>query len=319
MAYDILQLASQAALKAVQYGRSIAAARRIPTGLWIGPIHRAAWTLDFCGWNGMQCMVRTEAGWTPPFRRPPGTWHLYAPGVQYRELQDRPELQLEDAWLIFDLPKRHALFKPGLFAALHDPEDVLAPRVRALYALQQRGEPGAALAAHGLFLSLLGEVALAARRGRSGLPQAPWPVRNPESPSAAETESLLERLDALVCKRLANPPGLDELAEALNLSVSTLAHRFKAETGMTVVDRVRWLRVRAARGLLGRPGASVKSVAQELGFSSTFYFSRVFKEVAGIAPQACLRHAQTLRKRPEKPDNSLQTLTRAHPPRPGRA
>lgn len=301
MAYDILQLTSRAKLRTVEFRRRIAASRRVPAGLWIGPIHRAAWTLDYCGWDGMQCKVRVNGTWSPPFRRPAGTWHLYAPGVQYRELQERPGLQHEDTWLLFGLSGRDAFFKPGLFAALHDPEDVIAPRVRMLYALQQRGEPGSELAAHGLFLSLLGEVMLAARRGNTGLPQQPWLVRNPETPVAAGSEKLLEQLDALVSRRLADPPGLDELAEELNVSISTLAHRFKAETGMTVVDRMRWLRVRAARGLLGRPGASVKAVAQALGFSSAFYFSRVFKEVAGIAPQACLRHAKAQRSGFESP------------------
>ena len=69
------------------------------------------------------------------------------------------------------------------------------------------------------------------------------------------------------------------------MSVSSLAHRFKAETGMTPIERIRWLRVREAKRLLSREAATVKSVAAALRFSSPFYFSRVFKEVTGSTPQ----------------------------------
>ena len=66
-------------------------------------------------------------------------------------------------------------------------------------------------------------------------------------------------------------------------------HRFKAETGWTVIERIRWLRVRGARSLLSVSEASVKETASRLGFSSPFYFSKVFKEVAGLTPRDFLR------------------------------
>lgn len=289
MAYTILQLAADARLRLAELKTRAGASPRYVPRLWTNPISRTQWTLDYCGWEGMWAMVETGGRWSAPFARRPGTWHLYAPHVRYRERQDRPDLHDEDMWLIFTLARPQDVFRKGLFASIHDPEAVIPPRLRAMYALQQKGEPGGALAAHGLFLSMLGEIAAAARRGGDGDPARPWRVQQPGARADDGGGRLLERVDALASARLDDPPGVEELAEALSVSVSTLAHRFKAETGMTVVERIRWLRIRAARALLGRRGASVKSAAAELGFSSPFYFSKVFKEIAGILPQAYLR------------------------------
>jgi AraC-like DNA-binding protein len=54
------------------------------------------------------------------------------------------------------------------------------------------------------------------------------------------------------------------------------------------------LRLRMTRGaeLLLTPGASVKQVAEELGFADAFHFSRIFKKLMGLPPTqfARLRH-----------------------------
>ena len=93
----------------------------------------------------------------------------------------------------------------------------------------------------------------------------------------------------MINERLGDPPSLKQLADLLNMSVSSLTHRFKDETGMTVNERTRQLRIYAARESLAQPGASVKAVARDLGFSSPAYFSRVFKEQTGLTPQEFIR------------------------------
>jgi AraC-like DNA-binding protein len=44
------------------------------------------------------------------------------------------------------------------------------------------------------------------------------------------------------------------------------------------------LRMQRAAGLLLEPGALVKNVARELGYSDPFHFSRAFKRHFGFAP-----------------------------------
>jgi AraC-like DNA-binding protein len=73
------------------------------------------------------------------------------------------------------------------------------------------------------------------------------------------------------------------------MSPSSLCHRFNAETGGTVMGRVRWLRVREARRLLAEPGATLKDVARRLGFSSPFHLSAQFHRITGTTPSEYMR------------------------------
>jgi AraC-like DNA-binding protein len=42
----------------------------------------------------------------------------------------------------------------------------------------------------------------------------------------------------------------------------------------------------AAAGQLAQPGALVKNVAADLGFTNPFHFSRVFKSVFAVSPES---------------------------------
>ena len=189
------------------------------------------------------------------------------------------------------MARRWGPLKGRRFAVIADPAGRIADYVRSMYVHQQHGRPGSGVVIHGLFVAVLGEIGAAAKRGDAGTGEAPWCVESPEEAAGAREDRLLHRVDRTVSEALSSPPSLDELAEALHMSVSSLAHRFKAETGFTVVDRVRWLRIREARRLLAQPGATVKGAAHELGFSSPAYFSRVFTEVSGITPVSYLQRA----------------------------
>nr|MBA3847048.1 helix-turn-helix transcriptional regulator [Planctomycetota bacterium] len=96
--------------------------------------------------------------------------------------------------------------------------------------------------------------------------------------------ALAERVDAIIGRRLRRPPTLAEIARELGMSESSLSHRFKRDTGLSVMERSRALRIEAARAMLLRDGTSVKSAARQLGFSSAFHLSRVFTELCGLPP-----------------------------------
>lgn len=44
-------------------------------------------------------------------------------------------------------------------------------------------------------------------------------------------------------------------------------------------------RIAAAKRLLEKGDKKVYEIAQELGFESSFYFSKVFKKVTGLSPR----------------------------------
>ena len=73
------------------------------------------------------------------------------------------------------------------------------------------------------------------------------------------------------------------LAEACGMGVSAFAHRFRQETGTSPQAWVRRWRMTRARRLLDQ-GYSVVEVADRMGFSSAFAFSRTYLAVMGLRP-----------------------------------
>jgi two-component system response regulator YesN len=69
------------------------------------------------------------------------------------------------------------------------------------------------------------------------------------------------------------------------LSVSRLAHRFKEETGATLIEYLTWVRIGHAQRLLVETDKSCQKIADEVGYNNQSYFSRAFRRVVGITPR----------------------------------
>jgi AraC-like DNA-binding protein len=287
MAYDFLQPIPNVSIGLIE-NRRIHPAGTGPTA-WSRSYSHRPWTFDYCSFEGLRISLESPSLKLPPFKRSAGSWHLYAPGMSYREQMQRQELNVEALWMFFTLRGRFAPISGRPLTVILDPQERLVERVRTMYAIQNSGRPGSELAVHGLLLFILADIRAAAAGGGTGDPDSPFVLRNSEPLASAESALLLQRVDHIAERRINNLPSLDELAEILGMSVSSLMHRYRAETGMTVIDRFRWLRIREARRLLAQPGATVKTVAGKLNFSSPFYFSRVFSEVTRMSPQTYIR------------------------------
>jgi len=95
----------------------------------------------------------------------------------------------------------------------------------------------------------------------------------------------IRRLQVWLASRLAQPPSLSEMAEHIGMSPAHLAVVFKQETGLTPLEYMTGLRIEEAARRLRQPGeVSITDIALELGFSSSQYFSLVFKKVKGCSP-----------------------------------
>jgi AraC-like DNA-binding protein len=77
---------------------------------------------------------------------------------------------------------------------------------------------------------------------------------------------------------------IDRLAERAGLSASYFWALFKQKTGSTPVNVLIRLRMHQACHLLKATDLNVKTVAAVLGYKDSFYFSRQFKSVHGVAP-----------------------------------
>jgi AraC family transcriptional regulator len=94
----------------------------------------------------------------------------------------------------------------------------------------------------------------------------------------------MENALAVLASRLDDPPSLEELAEAANVSPFHFHRIWRAMTGETVARTIARLRIADAQQRLAVPDASVTSVAMETGFGSSQSFARAFRRVTGMSP-----------------------------------
>ncbi len=78
--------------------------------------------------------------------------------------------------------------------------------------------------------------------------------------------------------------GVAELADKVNMSRSNLLRRVKASAGISVSALIRQVRLQQAKDLLQDNSLTVSEVAFKVGFSSTSYFIRCYREAYGYTP-----------------------------------
>jgi len=101
-------------------------------------------------------------------------------------------------------------------------------------------------------------------------------------PVRSEFQDLLLWLQA----RLDAPPSLSEMAARVGLTPAHFTVAFKREVGQTPMEHLNNLRIEeAARRLVDQPGVAITAVAIDLGFSSSQYFSYVFRRLKGCSPR----------------------------------
>ncbi len=124
---------------------------------------------------------------------------------------------------------------------------------------------------------------LAHRRALNALEMALlwWDIQNPArrrvDPRVVEA---LEYLSHNLHRRV----SVGELAHAVHLSPSRLAHLFSQETGVTPRDYAEQQRLGRAKQLLEVTLLPVSEIARQAGFENQFYFAARFKKLTGRTP-----------------------------------
>lgn len=109
------------------------------------------------------------------------------------------------------------------------------------------------------------------------------PVRR-GGPRPARSTSLLMRINQQCMPHLDEAIGLKELASRMAISESYLRARFRRETGMSLGQHLRRLRLQKSMTLLLQSELSISQIAERCGFDSIFAFSRSFHQFAGLRP-----------------------------------
>ena len=81
------------------------------------------------------------------------------------------------------------------------------------------------------------------------------------------------------------PIGLADIAKASYMSVSRLAHVFKEQMGITLIDYLTSVRIGRAKQLLLATTQNCTEICFQVGYNNQSYFTRTFKRLVGMTPR----------------------------------
>lgn len=93
---------------------------------------------------------------------------------------------------------------------------------------------------------------------------------------------------------LGEPISISVLAKRIGYSDYYLSRKFKAETGDSVGDYIKFAKIERAKLLLTTTQMSIQSISDSLGFGTRNFFSETFRKIAGMPPAAYRKKHQYL-------------------------
>jgi AraC family transcriptional regulator len=107
------------------------------------------------------------------------------------------------------------------------------------------------------------------------------------------SEELFCRSTALIEARLGELTTLNEIAAAVGIRPSSVCRLFRRFHGISPYQYLLRRKMTLAAELLIETAASVKEVAQRVGFADPYHFSRCFKGVHGVSPSHLREYRST--------------------------
>lgn len=104
------------------------------------------------------------------------------------------------------------------------------------------------------------------------------------TPGRGDPNELVAAAETYLRGRFDEPIRMPDLAKHLGLSRARMFEVFKQTTGLTPNDYLLRYRVQRAQEMLAASDQAITDIALAAGFSSSQYFSRVFRKYAGLTP-----------------------------------
>jgi YesN/AraC family two-component response regulator len=105
----------------------------------------------------------------------------------------------------------------------------------------------------------------------------------------SEARRVVRKAMAYLHEHYMDSISLEDTARHVNMSKEYLARCFRQEMGVTLVTYLNRYRVDQAKTLLENGEMNLTEIALETGFSSSAYFSRVFRQETGASPSEYTR------------------------------
>jgi len=113
-------------------------------------------------------------------------------------------------------------------------------------------------------------------------------------PAQAEDQSqdskFLKKISGIILERMGESwISVEELAERMNVSHSSLQRKIKGLTGLSPIEFIRTVKLNKAAELLSSGEYRVNEVCYAIGFNKPSYFSSCFKKQFGVLPKDYLK------------------------------
>ena len=106
-----------------------------------------------------------------------------------------------------------------------------------------------------------------------------------EDDGTAGKMQIVAQVQEYIREHLSQKLTLADVAAVFNFSPNYLSQLFGKYGDAGFVEYITETRIAAAKEMLERGDKKVYEIAEELGFESSFYFSKVFKKVTGLSPR----------------------------------
>ena len=240
--------------------------------------HPEEWVIDYSHEPGALC--RTEfSKWR---RRGDRMCHIYPPGRRYA---DCFENSVSISFVIFSGEceiLRKLTANPDGFAQVYDPEAIIGTLLTEIFhTASTAGESGYWQSSSKLLL-LLDELSRLEPDPQSSCYTFTSHTRS--SPPLGTI--VLDYLKRNYFRHIT----VDALARHFSMSRSVLMHRFREETGESLIGALTRIRIEQSLPELLH-GELLKNVAAHAGFGSEYYYSRIFAQRMGMPPSEWRRQA----------------------------
>ena len=94
----------------------------------------------------------------------------------------------------------------------------------------------------------------------------------------------LDRMTGYIGENISERITPDSLSKAFGLSKEHICSLFRSGLGMTVSEYVNMIKLDRAMELLSNSSMNISQISEYLGYSSVYYFSKIFKSRFGVSP-----------------------------------
>lgn len=150
----------------------------------------------------------------------------------------------------------------------------------AIHIISRHGSPGEALR--------IATVYLLKWHGEGQLPYATLVRRTPHADSAVRS------CEEWLGKHFRRDDAIKRVVELSKIPERTIKRRFKAATGVTLIDYLQNLRIEAAKRLLESGQIPVDEISVKVSYQDPSFFRRLFKRRTGLTPSQYRRMFQPI-------------------------